>query len=101
MKKLLLVFALVLTVFALSAAAEQITGFIGDSKCAAKHASDGNSKCAQSCVKGGAAPVLVSEGKVLKIDDASKVTDHVGHKVIVTGKVDGDTITVDSVKMAE
>jgi len=26
--------------------------------------------------------------------------DHLGHKVTVTGKLDGDTITIDSVKMA-
>jgi len=26
---------------------------------------------------------------------------HVGHKVVVTGTVDGDTLTVDTVKMAK
>ena len=38
--------------------------------------------------------------KVYKIDDADKVKDHFGHKVVITGKADGDTLKVDSVKMA-
>ena len=49
----------------------------------------------------GAAAVFVSDGKVYKIDndDQGKVLEHVGHKVTIAGKVDGDTIKVDSVKM--
>lgn len=99
MKKLFLVSSL----FAVSSFAASMSGTISDAKCAAKHAdaSEKSMACAKSCVKGGAAPVFVSEGKVYKISDASKVTDHVGHKVTVEGKVDGDTISIDSVKMGE
>jgi hypothetical protein len=44
--------------------------------------------------------VLVnSEGKVYKIANQDKVTAHAGHKVTITGKMEGDTITVDDVKM--
>ena len=100
MKKLVVVFVLLMSLFAVSAMADEWTGYISDSKCGAKGAKDAHAACAEKCVKGGAAPVFVtSDGKVLKIDDASKVTDHVGHKVTLTGTLDGDTVKVDSVKM--
>ena len=100
MKKLVVVFVLLMSLFAVSAMADEWTGYISDSKCGAKGAKDAHAACAEKCVKGGAAPVFVtSDGKVLKIDDASKVTDHVGHKVTLTGTLDGDTVKVESVKM--
>jgi len=100
-KKLVISSAMALSLLSLSAFAETYNAYISDSKCAAKHAADMNAKCVQSCVKGGASPVAVVGDKVYKLNDASKVTDHLGHKVVITGKVDGDTMTVDSVKMAE
>jgi hypothetical protein len=89
---------------ALSAMAGEWTGYIADSNCAskqgAKAASDAHANCAAKCIKGGAPAVLVTaEGKVYKLEDQAKVTDHAGHKVTVTGTMDGDTIKVDSVKM--
>ena len=87
---------LVLSVFALVAMAEEYKGYISDSKCGAKHVKDHNTKCIEGCVKGGAAPVFVSKGKVYKVDDATKVQDH---DVTITGKIDGDTIQVENVSM--
>ena len=81
------------------------TGVIAESKCGAKHAdADTNEKsaaCIKSCVKGGASPVLVTDGKVVSLDKTSqeKVMAHLGHKVTVTGKLEGDTLHIDSVKM--
>jgi hypothetical protein len=100
MKKVLAVFAFA----AMSAMAADWTGYIVDESCAkkqgAKAASDDHSGCATRCIKGGAAATLVtSDGKVFKIANQDKVTAHAGHKVTITGKVDGETITVDSVKM--
>jgi hypothetical protein len=101
MKKLFAAFALT-AIGSMSAFAGEWSGYIADSKC--KH-TDGTEKsiaCAQKCVKGGADTVFVtSDNKVLKIDKASmeKVTPHLGHKVTVTGKVEGETITVESIKM--
>jgi hypothetical protein len=94
-------------VFALSlvAMAEEWTGYIADSNCAAKQgaakvAADGHANCAAKCIKGGAAAVLVTpDGKIYKIDNQDAVTDHAGHKVTVTGKMTDDTIHVDNVKM--
>ena len=99
MKKVVIALVLVLSVFTLSAFAGEYTGYISDSKCGAKGAKDAHADCAKSCVKGGASPVFVSDGKVYKIDDASKVADHVGHKVTITGELKGDTIEVADVKM--
>jgi hypothetical protein len=94
-----LAFVLVLSLFAVTSMAADLTGYISDSKCAAKGAKDAHADCAVKCVKGGAAPVFVSDGKVYKISDASKVQDHIGHKVTITGDVKGDTIEVQEVKM--
>jgi hypothetical protein len=100
MKKVLAVFAFA----AMSAIAADWTGYIVDASCAskqgAKTASDDHTACAEKCIKGGAAAVLVnSEGKVFKIANQDKVASHAGHKVTVTGKAEGDTITVEDVKM--
>lgn len=103
MKRVLMV---VLAIFALScvALAEEWTGYIADSNCAkskgAAVAADAHAGCAQGCIKKGAAAVLVtSEGKVYKIANQDKVTDHAGHKVTLTGKLEEGTITVEDVKM--
>ena len=43
--------------------------------------------------------VFVSDGKVYKVSNQDKVVAHAGHKVTLSGTMDGDTIKVDSVKM--
>ena len=87
--------------FAVSAFAAEWKGTISDSKCGAAHAdaSEKSMKCVNGCVKGGQKAVLVTDGKVLKIANQDKVAEHLGHKVTLSGKLDGDTVTVDSVTM--
>lgn len=99
MKKFAFACLFVTSTFAVSAFAEDWTGYISDSKCAAKGAKDEHADCAVKCVKGGASAVFVVDGKVYKIDDPTKVADHIGHKVTISGTLDGDTVKVDSVKM--
>jgi hypothetical protein len=104
LKKIVYSLVLMLFVMSVSAFAADVTGFIADAKCGAKMgakaASEKHANCAANCIKGGQKAVLVTEdGKVYAIANQEKVTDHAGHKVTVTGKVDGETITVDSVKM--
>ena len=101
MKKIVFSSVMALSLFSLSAFAEEFNAYISDAKCGAKHASDMNTKCIQGCVKGGAAPVAVVGDKVYKVNDASIVMDHLGHKVVITGKLDGETLDIVSVKMAE
>jgi len=99
MKKIFAGFAIT-AAFSLSAMAADVTGFVIDQACAGKAAMKGNTACAKKCISGGSPAVLVTDdGKVYKFADQSKVVEHAGMKVTVTGKVDGDTITVDSVKM--
>jgi Protein of unknown function (DUF5818) len=99
LKKVVIALVLVLSVFTLTAMAGEWTGYISDSKCGAKGDNVGHADCAVTCVKGGASPVFVTDGKVYKIDDASKVQEHIGHKVTITGELKGDTVQVESVKM--
>lgn len=102
MKKFALTF-LGFSMLAFTASAAEMTGYISDAACAkkdvAKAESDAHAGCAQGCAKKGSALVFVSGGKVYKIDDQAKVQDHAGHKVTIEGKVEGDTLKVDSVKM--
>jgi len=94
MKKSLTLFALAAT-FSFGAMAADFSGYIIDQNCAAKPAMKGNVDCANKCIKGGSAAVLLTDdGKVYKIADQAKVVDHAGKKVTITGKLTDDTITV-------
>jgi hypothetical protein len=102
-KKFVFAVPAVLSLLAFSASAAEMTGYISDAKCAkadvAKAESDAHAGCAAGCAKKGSALVFVSGGKVYTVDDQTKVAEHAGHKVTVTGKVEGDTLKIDSVKM--
>jgi hypothetical protein len=78
-----------------------VAGYIVDQKCAA--AGKGmwtNVSCVERCVRDGDKLVLVTEeGKVFQIANQDQITsDTYGRKVIVTGKTEGQVITVDSLK---
>ena len=77
------------------------TGVVSDNHCGTNHstASDAATACVNKCVQGGAKYVLVSEGKVYQVDAQDKFKGHAGHQVKVTGKMEGDKITVASVEM--
>ncbi len=98
MKRLLCVFALC----AASAMAADVTGYIIDKKCSTNKAMFGNVECAKSCMGGGSPAVLATEdGKVYAISNQDKVKDSAGLKVMVTGKMDGNTITVETITPAK
>jgi hypothetical protein len=101
MKKIFFLVLALMALFAFSAMADEWTGAISESGCGLKHADGGAEKCVTGCVKKGAAPVFVTGGKVIKISNADKVMDHLGKKVKVTGKLEGDTVTVESIANAE
>ena len=63
MQKLITIAILLLSLFAVSAVADEFTG-ISDSKCGAKGASAQHKDCA--AIRGGAAPVFVMDSKVLE-----------------------------------
>ncbi len=105
MKKLVLGSMMFASMFSITALADEMKGFVSDSMCAAKHvgATEKDSACAKKCIKGGSDPVLLSDGKVLKFDAASKdkAVALAGQKVKVDGTLDGDTVKVTSIEAAD
>ena len=84
---------------AASGLAAEYKGFVEDTKCSTNPAMKGDADCAQKCIKGGSPAVLVTpEGKIYKIANQDKIVASAGQNVTVTGKLKGDTITVDSVQ---
>jgi hypothetical protein len=103
MKKLIVATMMLASVGAMSAMAESMTGFIGDSQCKHDGSTAKDVACTKACIrKKGADPVFVSEGKVLKFDAASmpQAKKMAGEKVTIDGTVNGDTLTVASIKKA-
>ncbi len=82
-----------------SAMAASFKGYIIDEKCSKIASMKGDVDCATKCIKGGSPAVLLSDdGKIYKIADQAKVTPMAGKEVTITGKLTGETITVESVK---
>jgi Protein of unknown function (DUF5818) len=99
MKKLFVGFAFTAALSVSAFAADSWTGYIVDKNCATKKEMLGDEKCAKSCIGRGAPAVLATEdGKVYAIKEQDKVKDSAGKKVTITGKMDGETISVESVK---
>jgi hypothetical protein len=84
---------------AASGMAAEFKGFVEDQKCSTIPAMKGDAACAQKCIKGGSPAVLVTEdGKIYKIANQDKIVASAGQNVTVTGKLKGDTLTIDEVK---
>ena len=88
------VFLLLAAIFALSvfvakaADSAQITGWISDSMCGAKHMGSG-ADCVKKCIQSGLKPVFVdTEKQVWSIDNPDAVKDYYGDHVTVTATED-------------
>jgi len=84
------------------AASAGVTGYIVDLMCAKRGKGMWtNVPCIQSCLRDGDKLVLVTEaGKVYQIANQDKITpESYGQVVTLTGKTQGETITVDSLKL--
>ena len=84
---------------ALGYASETLTGTVTDTMCGAKHmmADASPEKCIRECVKQGSEFGLVSGGKVYTLKGDKKQFDkYAGKDVTVNGKLEGDTMTVES-----
>jgi len=66
---------------------QSMTGWISDSKCAAKGANEAHASCAKKCIEGGEKPVLVTDKdqKIVPIENPSAVSSQVGQHVQVSG----------------
>ena len=83
--------------------ADSWTGWITDASCGEKGASAEHKECALRCAKRGEALALFNSAdkKLYQLDDQEAAKAQVGHKVKVTGKLDGETIKVESIDKAE
>ena len=85
--------------------AATLSGTITDAQCGAKHEAAGEKDvaCVKRCLERGQKAVFVSEGKVYVIaaDSQEKAKASAGQKVTVNGKVDGDTLTIESIEAAK
>src|ERR1700730_13818599 len=78
-----------------------VAGYIVDQRCAAQGKRMWiDVSCVERCIRDGDKVVLVTEeGKVFQISNQDKITsDTYGQKVIITGKTEGEIITVESLK---
>jgi len=93
-----------------TACAEQMSGYVSDEQCASKGSKSAKASdwinpkafesCAQKCAKNGSGVVFVTEdNKVLKLngDSLKKALPHLGHRVSVSGKVEGGTLNIDKI----
>jgi hypothetical protein len=85
---------------AVSSFAADFKGFVQDEKCSTNAGMKDNAACAKKCIDGGASAVLVTpEGKIYKIAEQDKIKAHAGHNVTITGKLEGDTLSIEKVTM--
>ncbi|MDR3718009.1 MAG: hypothetical protein P4K98_04355 [Bryobacteraceae bacterium] len=100
MKKLVITFVLI----SAAALASEWTGYVSETKCGAKH-NDGSAAsvgCVKGCIKAGAKPVLVVDGKVITISNTDKVPEALyGLKVKVKGELKDEAVEIKSIKGAE
>lgn len=104
MKRTILAVVLSTSIFAIGAFAKKFEGVISDEKCGKAHAdgSEKSMKCVAGCIKGGKAAVFVSGDNVYKLSGKTDLTKgHEGHKVVIDGKLTGDTLEVKKLTMAK
>jgi hypothetical protein len=114
--KTLLTAVLLSALASVSALAGEFTGYVSDTKCAAANGKKGAAAewvvpaafeaCAKKCIEEGSQMVFVtSDNKIVKISAEAmpKVMPMLGHKVTLSGVINGGTLTkvdtIASVKM--
>jgi RecA/RadA recombinase len=104
MKKLVLASFMAVTLGSFAAIADELSGYVSDSHCGAKHhsVSEANSKCVDACLKNGD-PVLVVGEKVMKFDadSAAKAKEFGGQDVKIMGSVADGVVKIDSIAKAQ
>lgn len=105
MRKLIFSCSLFLALAPSALIADEITGYVSDAHCGAAHnaVSAANTKCVDKCLQGGADPVLISNGKVMKFDGNSKdkAKAFAGQNVKIDGTLDGHTVKINSIDKAQ
>jgi hypothetical protein len=105
MKKALLACTVLLislaTVQFVSAGDLTLYGYISDTKCAAKGATESHRDCMEQCLAKGSNVVLVTDGDhhIITIDNPEAVKGHHAHRVALDGYMSGDSFHVTSVRI--
>jgi hypothetical protein len=92
------------TVAASAQSNQTLTGTVSDAMCGAHHMIQGATaaQCTRKCIKQGSDFALVRDGQVYTLKgDKSQLDKLAGQKVTIKGKVNGTTITVDSIAAAK
>ena len=95
-----IVIALLSATGAVAQSAQTVTGTVTDAMCGAHHMMKDKSaaECTRECVKEGSDFALAIGDKVYTLKgDKAQFDKFAGQKVIVKGKVSGNTISVDSI----
>ena len=93
-----------LATLSIAQGAKTLTGTVSDAMCGKTHMMQGASaaKCTRECVKAGAEYALVVGDKVYTVKgDKVEIDKFAGANVVVKGKLDGNTVTVESIKAAK
>lgn len=77
------------------------SGVVTDTHCGTKGHMGDAAACIKKCVDGGAKLALLTEGHVFMLDPQKKAAGHENHQVTVKGHLDGDTIHVTSIEIAQ
>lgn len=105
MKKFVIGSFIAASLCACAAFADDISGYVSESMCGAKHSSPSAAatKCIEKCIKGGSDPVLVKDGKVYTFDADSKdkARAYAGDNVKIDGSMDGDVVKINSIEKAK
>ncbi|HVT16413.1 MAG TPA: DUF5818 domain-containing protein [Thermoanaerobaculia bacterium] len=75
-------------------------GWITDELCGAKGAKAAHKDCAITCVKDKGSKFVLyntADKKLYKLDKQDLAKKNLGHEVTVSGKIEGDSIAVDSI----
>lgn len=79
-----------------------MSGYISDAACGWNNARESKEakECAQKCVKAGWEPVFILDGKMdaYKIRGKANVMPFIGDHVSISGKLDGDVVTVTAIR---
>jgi hypothetical protein len=80
--------------------AADMTGLVTCSKC--RHTDESGMSCASSCLRSGVPAMFYEQAtqKFYQIVNQGAVKPHFGSRVVVTGKVEGDKLTVATIKPA-
>ena len=105
MKNLVFASIMAISLGSFAAFADDIAGYVSESHCAAAHnaPSAANTACIRKCLKSGSDPVLVSNGKVMQFDGASKekAKAHAGENVRIDGAMNGDVVQITTIARAQ